>query len=77
MYGSGEDAVLSELFGLETPYSDRADRRRRLLVQLEEKVFDGEASDSEVAEYKKLAAELTSSRTARVYEMAAHLAGDE
>ncbi|WP_455711277.1 AAA family ATPase [Streptomyces olivaceoviridis] len=77
VYGSGEDAVLSELFGLETPYSDRADRRRRLLVQLEEKVFDGEASDSEVAEYKKLAAELTSSRTARVYEMAAHLAGDE
>ncbi|MET7639553.1 AAA family ATPase [Streptomyces sp. NPDC005438] len=77
VYGSGEDAVLSELFGLETPYSERADKLRRLLVHLEEKVFDGEASDSEVAEYKKLAAELTSSRTARVYEMAAHLAGEE
>ncbi|MFG3424886.1 AAA family ATPase [Streptomyces californicus] len=77
VYGSGEDAVLSELFGLETPYSERADKLRRRLVRLEEKVFDGEASDSEVAEYKKLAAELTSSRTARVYEMAAHLAGNE
>ncbi|MFI1969150.1 AAA family ATPase [Streptomyces cinnamoneus] len=77
VYGSGEDAVLSELFGLETPYSERADKLRRRLVRLEEKVFDGEANDSEVAEYKKLAAELTSSRTARVYEMAAHLAGNE
>ncbi|MFJ9519366.1 AAA family ATPase [Kitasatospora sp. NPDC101801] len=77
VYGSGEDAVLSELFGLETPYSERADKLRRLLVRLEEKVFDGEADDNEVAEYKKLAAELTSSRTARVYEMAAHLAGGE
>ncbi|KMS72118.1 ATPase AAA [Streptomyces viridochromogenes] len=77
VYGSGEDAVLSELFGLETPYSERADRLRRLLVRLEEKVFDGEASADEVAEYKELAAKLTSSRTARVYEMAAHLAGDE
>ncbi|WP_405413266.1 AAA family ATPase [Streptomyces decoyicus] len=77
VYGSGEDAVLSELFGLETPYSARADKLRRLLVHLEEKVFDGEANDSEVVEYKKLAAELTSSRTARVYEMAAHLAGGE
>ncbi|WP_419999262.1 AAA family ATPase [Streptomyces boninensis] len=77
VYGSGEDAVLSELFGLETPYSERADRLRRLLVRLEEKVFDGEADETEVADYKKLAAELSSSRTARVYEMAAHLAGDE
>jgi hypothetical protein len=77
VYGSGEDAVLSELFGLETPYSERADKLRRRLVSLEEKVFDGEANDSEVEEYKKLAAELTSSRTARVYEMAAHLASNE
>ncbi|MFE0175706.1 AAA family ATPase [Streptomyces sp. NPDC059002] len=75
VYGSGEDAVLSELFGLETPYSDRADRLRQRFVRLEARVFDEEADDAEVEEYKELAARLTSSRTARVYEMAAHLAG--
>jgi hypothetical protein len=29
VYGSGDDAVLSELFGLETPYSERAEELRR------------------------------------------------
>ncbi|MFJ9636568.1 AAA family ATPase [Streptomyces sp. NPDC101178] len=77
VYGSGEDAVLSELFGLETPYSEHADNLRKRLVHLEEKVFDEEANADEVAEYKDLAAKLSSSRTARIYEMAAHLAGDE
>ncbi|MFD7504836.1 hypothetical protein [Streptomyces sp. NPDC059850] len=29
MYGSGDDAVLSDLFGVDSPYSDRADALRR------------------------------------------------
>lgn len=73
VYGSGEDAVLSELFGLETPYSNRAEEDRRRLVRLEEKVFSGEASEQEALAYRELAARLNSSRSARVQEVAARL----
>ncbi|WP_371566508.1 AAA family ATPase [Streptomyces canus] len=73
VYGSGEDAVLSELFGLETPYSSRAEEERRRLVHLEKKVFSGSASEQEALEYRDLAARLSSSRSARVHEVAARL----
>ncbi|MFF0086069.1 AAA family ATPase [Streptomyces canus] len=73
VYGSGEDAVLSELFGLETPYSSRAEEERRRLVHLEKKVFSGSANEQEALEYRDLAARLSSSRSARVHEVAARL----
>ncbi|MEV7218083.1 AAA family ATPase [Kitasatospora cineracea] len=73
VYGSGEDAVLSELFGLESPYSDCAEEERRRLVPLERKVFAGQATDAEAREYRELAARLSSSRAARVDEVAARL----
>ncbi|MFF2816434.1 AAA family ATPase [Kitasatospora cineracea] len=76
VYGSGEDTALSELFGLESPYSARAVDRRRKLVSLERKVFAGEATEQEAQEYRRLAAELTSSRSARVREVAAQLGHD-
>ncbi|WP_234544376.1 AAA family ATPase [Streptomyces shenzhenensis] len=73
VYGSGEDAVLSDLFGLESPYSRRAEEERRRLVRLEKKVFAGEASEQEALEYRDLAARLSSSRSARAHEVAARL----
>lgn len=73
VYGSGEDAVLSELFGLESPYSSRAEEQRQQLVMLERKVFAGQATEQEARAYRKLAAELSSSRSARVREVAARL----
>ncbi|MFC5290027.1 AAA family ATPase [Actinokineospora guangxiensis] len=76
VYGSAEDAVLSELFGLESPYSSRAEEQRRNLVRLERKVLAGEATDQEAFEYRDLAAELRSSRSARVREVAARLDDD-
>lgn len=76
VYGSGEDAALSELFGLESPYSSRAVEQRRKLVPLERKVFAGEATEQEAREYRQLAAELSSSRSARVREVAARLGND-
>lgn len=76
VYGSGDDAALSELFGLESPYSSRAEARRRKLVPLERKVFAGEATEQEAREYRELAAELRSSRSARVREVAAQLGND-
>ncbi|MFJ2432507.1 AAA family ATPase [Streptomyces anulatus] len=76
VYGSGEDAVLSELFGLGSPYSNRAEEQRRKLISLERKVFAGQATEEEAREYRELAAELSSSRSARVREVAAQLGND-
>jgi hypothetical protein len=77
VYGSGDDAILTELFGIETPYSTEAERLRRRLASLEEKVLKGEASPSEVEEYKDLSETLTSSLNARVDEVASWLGRDE
>lgn len=71
VFGSGDDAAISELFGLETPYSSRAEEHRRRFIRLERKLYDGEATDEEVAEYHELDDLLTSSMEARVTEVAA------
>jgi predicted ATPase len=71
VFGSGDDAVLSELFGVQSPYSEAAERLRRRLGELEFKVFDGAASDAEKDEYRSLSEVLTSSLTARADEVAA------
>lgn len=77
VYGSGDDAALSELFGLESPYSERAENVRRELVRLEDKVFSGDANEAEVERYQILADRLTSSSSARVDEVAARLSDAE
>ncbi|OKJ06680.1 AAA family ATPase [Kitasatospora sp. CB01950] len=76
VYGSGDDAVLSELFGLETPYSSRAEQQRRRLVALESKVYAETASEDEITEYHNLAELLTSSLSSRVAEVSARLEQD-
>jgi energy-coupling factor transporter ATP-binding protein EcfA2 len=76
VYGSGDDAALSELFGLETPYSSRAEERRRRLVALERKVYDESASAEEITEYQELSEVLTSSLESRVAEVSARLGTD-
>ncbi|MFF2954926.1 AAA family ATPase [Kitasatospora sp. NPDC057965] len=73
VFGSGDDAVLSELFGLDTPYSQRADEARALLVALEMKIVAGGASEEERERYRQLKRTLTSSPAARVDEVAARL----
>ncbi|ARQ70240.1 AAA family ATPase [Streptomyces marincola] len=76
VYGTGDDAVLSDLFGLDSPYSPRAERLRRDLVALEERVLSGEASRAEVETYENLSRTLNSSLSARVDEVSARLGGD-
>jgi hypothetical protein len=76
VYGSGDDAVMSELFGLDTPYSDQAVRLRRELVDLESDVITGRADQSAVRRYEELRDLLSSSPTARVEELAARLLPD-
>jgi chromosome segregation ATPase len=76
IYGSGDDAILTELFGVETPYSSEAERLRRRLGSLEGRVLSGEASSSEVAEYRNLSEKLTSSLNARIDEVSSRLGHD-
>lgn len=73
VYGTGDDAALSELFGLESAYSTRAEQQRQRLVALERKVYDGSARPEEVIEYQELSRLLTSSLESRVAEVAARL----
>jgi hypothetical protein len=77
IYGSGDDAVLTELFGVKAPYSDKASRLRQQLVALEEKVFSGTASREEKEEYRRITDLLTSSTSTRVNEIAAHIRHDQ
>ncbi|PRX96969.1 AAA family ATPase [Allonocardiopsis opalescens] len=76
VYGSGDDAVLTELFGLDTPYSVAAERLRRRLAVLEGRVLAGEATEAEVAEYQEVSETLTSSLSSRVVELSARLNRD-
>jgi len=69
IYGSGDDAVLSELFGLDTPYSEDAEKMRDRLGDLEVVVLNGSASGAEQAEYEALSRTLTSSLSARADEV--------
>ncbi|WP_328329340.1 AAA family ATPase [Kribbella sp. NBC_00382] len=75
VYGSGDDAILSELFGMETLYSDRAEQDRSELVALELRVLRGEADPLERERYEVLSRRLISSPVARTDEIAARLLG--
>ncbi|GAB3701978.1 AAA family ATPase [Nocardiopsis oceani] len=73
VYGSGDDALLTDLFGIETPYSEEAEDKRRRLGALELAVLRGKASEAERQEYVELSRKLNSSLSARVDEVAARL----
>ncbi|WP_062357807.1 AAA family ATPase [Herbidospora yilanensis] len=73
VYGSGDDALLSDLFGIETPYSPRAEAMRRRLVALERAVLRGQATLEELVEFEELQETLNSSLMARVDEIAARI----
>ncbi|MEV5501666.1 AAA family ATPase [Nonomuraea fuscirosea] len=73
VFGSGDDAILTELFGVDSSYSTRAEDVRRQLGDLEEKVLSGSASEAEIEDYRKLGKMLESSLSARVDEVSARL----
>lgn len=50
--GGADDAVMSELFGLEHAHSRRAEELRESVAALEAKVIDGTASAEEIARYE-------------------------
>jgi hypothetical protein len=73
VYGSGDDAAMSELFGIESPYSERAEQIRRELIELEGRIFSGDATKDEEARYRTLSRLLVSSSSARIEEVTARL----
>ncbi len=77
VYGSGDDALLTDLFGIDTPYSEEAERKRRRLGSLELAVMRGTASEEERREYVELNRTLNSSLAARVDEVASRLGPEE
>lgn len=77
IYGSGDDAAMSELFGIESPYSERAEEVRRELVELGRRIFSGDATKADEARYRTLSQLLASSSSARIEEVAARLGRPE
>lgn len=75
IYGSGDDAVLSDLFGLDSPYSQQAEEARDELVALEVDVLKGTATEPERIRYRELSRRLTSSPATRADEIEALLRG--
>jgi energy-coupling factor transporter ATP-binding protein EcfA2 len=74
VYGSGDDALLTDLFGMDSPYSSNAEEMRRRLTALERAVLRGRATPEELQEYEHLRETLTSSLVARVDEVSARIA---
>lgn len=73
VFGTGDDAVLSDLFGLESPYSVHAEELRRELNVLELRVLRGEADRPDTDRYRSLKDSLSGSPSARVDQVAARL----
>ncbi|WP_430786769.1 AAA family ATPase [Actinoplanes sp. G11-F43] len=76
IYGSGDDAIVSDLFGLDTPYSEVALRLRRELTVLETDVLIGRADAEGIRRYEELRDRLSSSPAAHAEELAARIIVD-
>ena len=74
--GSADDAVLTELFGLDTPYSDESERLRERVAQLEAKLQSGKATLGDRRELEQLRSQLPKTQTAAVEQVLRRLAID-
>lgn len=75
--GSADDAVLTELFGLETPYSAESERLRERIAQLEALLQSGKAKDRDRRELKSLRARLPQNLSTDVEQVLRKLAINE
>lgn len=74
--GSIDDAVLTELFGLETPYSQEAERLRERVAELEAKVQTGKVSAKEKSELRNLRSRLPKTMSSDVEQALRKLASE-
>ncbi|HEX6900857.1 MAG TPA: AAA family ATPase [Thermoanaerobaculia bacterium] len=72
--GSLDDAVLTDLFGLETPYSPEAERLRERVASLEAKLQSGKATDKDKGELRELRSRLPQTLSADVEQALSKLA---
>jgi len=66
IHGTGDDAVVSDLFGLESLFTPETLDLRQELAEVEVKVIEGEASPEDEHRYDRLLEELQPSPKARV-----------
>ncbi|MFC8851922.1 AAA family ATPase [Streptomyces sp. NPDC057144] len=66
VYGSGDDAVLSDFFGLLSPFSRRAESMREELADLEYDVAAGDADEATMRRFRELRRTLSSSQATYV-----------
>jgi energy-coupling factor transporter ATP-binding protein EcfA2 len=67
-HGTGDDGVLSELFGLDSPYSSRSEALRRRLTELEAAALRGHADDAQLDELEALVEQITPSPASRAHD---------
>ncbi|MEV5561726.1 MULTISPECIES: AAA family ATPase [Streptomyces] len=77
VYGTGDDAVLSELFGLDTAYSEPAQELRRELASLERRLVLGSANEEDFERIRSLKLQLSSSPVSRADEVTARVLGED
>lgn len=58
VHGGADEAVMTELFGLEHAHSQEAEQMRRTVAKLERRVLTGQAGSDELKRYKQLKAQL-------------------
>jgi len=75
--GGADDAVLTELFGLDTPYSGESERLRERVAQLEALLQSGKVSDKEREELKELRSRLPQTLSADMEQALRTLAINE
>ncbi len=64
--GTVDEAVLTELFGLEHVHSEESEKLRTRVAELEVRLMDGKASEEERAEFERLSAQLPDTGSALV-----------
>lgn len=74
--GSLDEAVLTELFGLDSPYSEPAEKLRERVAYLEAQFQIGKATKAEKREYQELSARLPQTPVTAVEQALRKLAAD-
>jgi energy-coupling factor transporter ATP-binding protein EcfA2 len=74
--GSADDAVMTELFGLETPYSEQSEKLRDEVAHLEARLQTGKATETEEKELEELRSQLPQTPTGSIEQLLRKLTAD-
>ncbi|HYG65796.1 MAG TPA: AAA family ATPase [Thermoanaerobaculia bacterium] len=74
--GGADDAVLTELFGLDSPYSDESEKLREEIAQLEARVQQGKATEGDLQSLDQMRSRLPRTMTTDVELALKKLAAD-